>query len=203
MAVSLNSVIGFNSSLPTKNWHDTKSLAISTAAFPNSVAMFGSSSKLQLSWRNSASIPSVADSDQLATDTNDTEQLKEASSAVSSDQNRTPTKRSPLTARERLKAARVLSRNAGSKPSKQALGKNVIDALRESDKGRKRSRLPEAPTNMLDDSKRGLSKPGWTFDFPGGSDLLVIAFSFVFISTVMFATTFVVWKVGAIHFNEY
>ena len=83
------------------------------------------------------------------------------------------------------------------------MGKNVIDALRESDKGRKRSRLPEAPTNMLDDAKRGLSKPGWTFDFPGGSDLLVIVFSFVFISTVMFATTYVVWKVGAIHFNEY
>jgi hypothetical protein len=55
---------------------------------------------------------------------------------------------------------------------------------------------------MLDDSRRGMPKSGLTFDLPGGSDILIIAFSFVFISTVMFATTFLVWKLGAIHFNE-
>lgn len=114
------------------------------------------------------------------------------------------TRKSPLTARERLRAARVLSRyNNESKPSKSDMGSKVLEALRENDQGKKRTRLPEAPTNLFDDSKRGMPKPGWTFQFPGGSDLFVIAFSFVFISTVMFATTYIVWKVGAIHFNEY
>lgn len=115
------------------------------------------------------------------------------------------TKKSPLTARERLRAARVLSRYTESKESsnKSDMGSRVLDALKESDRGKKRSRLPEAPTNLFDDSKRGLPKPGFTFQFPGGFDLFIIVFSFVFISTLMFATTYIVWKVGAIHFNEY
>lgn len=112
-------------------------------------------------------------------------------------------KKVPLTAKERLRAARVLSRYAESKPSKTEMGSKVLDAMRESDKGKKRSRLPEAPTNLFDDSKRGMPKQGLTFQFPGGNDLLLIIFSFVFISTVMFTTTYIVWKVGAIHFNEY
>lgn len=116
----------------------------------------------------------------------------------------TPSRRSPLTARERLKAARVLSKYSEAKPSpsKSAMGSKVLDAIRESDRGKRRSRLPEAPTNMLDDSKRGMPKQGLTFDFPGGVDLFVILLSFVLISTIMFATTYFVWKVGAIHFNE-
>lgn len=115
------------------------------------------------------------------------------------------TKKSPLTARERLRAARVLSRYTESKESsnKSDMGSRVLDALKESDRGKKRSRLPEAPTNLFDDSKRGLPKPGFTFQFPGGFDLFIIVFSFVSISTLMFATTYIVWKVGAIHFNEY
>ncbi|XP_057510122.1 uncharacterized protein LOC130792602 [Actinidia eriantha] len=113
-------------------------------------------------------------------------------------------KRSPLTAREKLRAARVLSRYTESKAStKPDLGSKVLEALRESDRGKKKSGLPEAPTNLFDDSKRGMPKPGWTFEFPGGVDVFIIAFSFVFISTLMFATTYLVWKVGAIHFNEY
>lgn len=123
--------------------------------------------------------------------------------------NANPTlKRSSLTARERLRAARVLSRYTDSsptpKPSKPELGSRLLDALQETDKGKKRrSGLPEAPTNLFDDSKRGMPKPGWTFNFPGGMDVLFVVASFVLISTVMFATTFIVWKVGAIHFNEY
>lgn len=113
------------------------------------------------------------------------------------------TKKVSLTAKERLRAARVLSRYAESKLSKSEMGSNVLDAMRESDKGKKRSRLPEAPTNLFDDSKRGMPKQGLTFQFPGGNDLLVIIFSVVFISAVMFTTTYIVWKVGAIHFNEY
>lgn len=133
-------------------------------------------------------------------------QSSEASNgqAVSSD---TPdsqsTRKTPLTARERLRAARVLNRYNEPKTTKSDMGRKVLDAIRESDRGKKRSRLPEAPTNLFDDSKRGMPKAGWTFQFPGGSDLFVIVFSFVFISTVMFATTYIVWKVGAIHFNEF
>ncbi|KAF8402613.1 hypothetical protein HHK36_010702 [Tetracentron sinense] len=111
-------------------------------------------------------------------------------------------KRSSLTAREKLRAARVLSRNTVSKPLKSELGSKVLDAIRESDRGKKRSGLPEAPSNLFDDSKRGMPKKGLTFEFPGGFDLFLIIFSIVFISTVMFSTTYVVWKVGAIHFNE-
>ncbi|GMH27731.1 hypothetical protein Nepgr_029574 [Nepenthes gracilis] len=110
-------------------------------------------------------------------------------------------RRTSLTARERLRAARVLSRYSESKATKSEMGSSVLDALRESDKGKKG--LPEAPTNLFDDSKRGLPDQGLTFNFPGGVDLLIIAFSVVFISTVMFATTYIVWKAGAIHFNEY
>lgn len=116
-----------------------------------------------------------------------------------------PAKRTSLTAREKLRAARVLSRYNETKgtASKAAMGSKLLDALKESDKGKKNKGLPEAPTNLFDDSKRGMPKKGLTFNFPGGFDLFVIVFSFVFISTVMFATTYIVWKVGAIHFNEY
>ncbi|KAL3650287.1 hypothetical protein CASFOL_006690 [Castilleja foliolosa] len=114
----------------------------------------------------------------------------------------TDSKRAPLTARERLRAARVLNRYNEPKQSKPGLGSNLLDALRETDKGKKRPGLPEAPVNMLDDSKRGMPKEGWTIEIQGGLDVFLIVFSFVFISTVMFATTYVVWKLGAIHFNE-
>ncbi|XP_020274596.1 uncharacterized protein LOC109849196 [Asparagus officinalis] len=112
-------------------------------------------------------------------------------------------KKPPLTAREKLRAARVLSRYTDSKPAKKSLGSKVLDAMREGDGGKRRSGLPQAPENLLDDSKRGMPKPGLTFDFPGGSDLFFIVLSVVLISTVMFTTTYVVWKLGAIHFNEY
>lgn len=123
----------------------------------------------------------------------------------SSNNNNGSAKRAPLTARERLRAARVLSRytEATPKPSKPKMGSQILEVLKESDKkSNRKPGLPEAPTNMLDDSKRGMPKKGLTFDLPGSADILVIAFSFVFISTVMFATTYVVWKLGGIHFNE-
>lgn len=115
-------------------------------------------------------------------------------------------KRLKLTAREKLKAARVRSRDSEPKPVKKPeLGSKVLEALRESDRvtGRKRSGLPEAPVNLLDDSKRGMPKKGLTFELPVGWDVFLIILSVVVISTIMFTTTYVVWKVGAIHFNEY
>ncbi|KAK4436496.1 hypothetical protein Salat_0813300 [Sesamum alatum] len=128
----------------------------------------------------------------------------QVSEAPNGSANSKPTlKKSPLTARERLRAARVLGRYTESKPSKPQLGSKLLEALQESDKGKKRPGLPEAPTNLFDDSKRGLPKQGWTINLPGGMDVFLVIFSFVFISSVMFATTYIVWKVGAIHFNEY
>ncbi|CAA0816867.1 Unknown protein [Striga hermonthica] len=78
-------------------------------------------------------------------------------------------KRAPLTARERLRAARVLNRYNDSKPTKTGLRSNFLEALRNSDNegNRKRSGLPEAPSNLFDDSKKGLPKEGWTINLPG------------------------------------
>ncbi|TVU47400.1 hypothetical protein EJB05_07000 [Eragrostis curvula] len=136
-----------------------------------------------------------------------------------------PPKRAPLTARERLRAARVLGKyaepssakgsSASSKPgggggtaSKPEFGSGVLDALREADAkkgggGRRRSRLPEAPGNLFDDSKRGMPKDGWTFELPFGVDVFLVLVSFTLITTIMFGTAYLVWKLGAIHFNEY
>ena len=129
-----------------------------------------------------------------------------------------PPKRVPLTARERLRAARVLGKYAepGEKKKKgpAEFGSGLLDVLRETEQGaggkkggRKRSGLPEAPSNLLDDTKRGMPKDGWTFDWlaalPVGTDVLIVAASFSIITTVMFGTTYLVWKLGAIHFNEY
>jgi hypothetical protein len=136
-------------------------------------------------------------------------------------------KRAPLTARERLRAARVLGKYAEpakkgasskpgvgaaaewSRPPKPEFGSSVLDALREADAkkagggGRRRSRLPEAPGNLFDDSKRGMPKDGWTFELPFGVDVFLVLVSFTLITTIMFGTVYLVWKLGAIHFNEY
>lgn len=147
---------------------------------------------------------SVAESDRPTTDRGESsneESVPAPEETPSSADVQSKQKKTPLTARERLRAARVLSRYSDPKPTARSeIGRSVLDALRESEKGKKG--LPAAPTNLFDDSKRGMPKKGLTFSFPGGLDLFLIAFSFVFISSVMFATTYLVWKVGAIHFNE-
>ncbi|XWS65828.1 hypothetical protein CRYUN_Cryun05aG0147100 [Craigia yunnanensis] len=249
MAISLNSVFGFNFKLQAKYQHVSRSSVGASALKANPITfplqMYGSGGRIQR--KRWGLCLSVADSDRLAmnssvkgsgdaerpvsndqvsavnppsldshtnVDNESHSQTSEASngSMVYSNlkQEASPSpnlpstsKKASLTAKERLRAARVLSRYAESKPSKSEMGSKVLDAMRESDKGKKRSRLPEAPTNLFDDSKRGMPKQGLTFQFPGGNDLFLIIFSFVFISTVMFTTTYIVWKVGAIHFNEY
>ncbi|KAK7387465.1 hypothetical protein VNO78_28292 [Psophocarpus tetragonolobus] len=128
--------------------------------------------------------------------------INQKQGSAASPKSQSAAKRPPLTARERLKAARVISQYTQSKASKPDMSTRVLEASKQSDRGKKKSGLPEAPTNLFDDSKRGLST-GFTFQFPASSDLFIIVFSFVLISTVMFATTYIVWKVGAIHFNEY
>ncbi|KAG9453522.1 hypothetical protein H6P81_006426 [Aristolochia fimbriata] len=229
MSLTLNLAAGFSS--PVKLQHVSKSVVgennrVTWGIGLKSLSFRLSRSSMELKWNI---LPSASDNNNIATNSKDVDlegseealSHKESSKSMqmpvnSSDMSTTDggtgvpssneqpiPKKSPLTARERLKAARVLSRYADSKPSKSEMGSKVLDALRETEKGKKRSGLPEAPSNLFDDSKRGLPKPGLTFDFPGGNDLLPIIFSFVFISSVMFATTYVVWKAGAIHFNEY
>ncbi|KAL0359155.1 UNVERIFIED_CONTAM: hypothetical protein Sangu_0764900 [Sesamum angustifolium] len=159
----------------------------------------------QGSYSDDGSPAKISDANSSATAEDEVQPSEpEASEVPNVSANSKPTlKRSPLTARERLRAARVLNRYTEAKPSKPQLGSKLLEALQETDKGKKRPGLPEAPTNLFDDSKRGLPKQGWTIDIPGGMDVFLIIFSFVFISSVMFATTYIVWKVGAIHFNEY
>ncbi|KAM2281178.1 uncharacterized protein LOC126630424 isoform X2 [Malus sylvestris] len=219
MAVSFHSVPGFNSTAKYQNVSKGSvgaSIPAATTQFTSFFGAFGQ--RRNVSEKRWGLCLSVADSNQLTTDTGvidksgsqtsdapngslDTSNPKQEASLSPDVQPKS--KRSPLTARERLRVAKVLSRYTDSKPlKKSARGKNVLDALRDSERGKKRSGLPEAPTNIFDDSKRGMPKQGLTWDFPGGNDLFLILFSFVFISTVMFATTFVVWKLGAIHFNE-
>lgn len=169
---------------------------ITTTVNPSSSESSKTEGEVQSSGQTESTVQAFKVSNGSVTSTN---LQQEASSAIP----KPAVKRSPLTAREKLRAARVLSRYNESKASKPDLGSKLIEALRESEKGKKRSGLPEAPTNLFDDSKRGMPKPGWTFEFPGGFDVFLVAFSFIFISTVMFATTYIVWKVGAIHFNEY
>lgn len=131
--------------------------------------------------------------------------INQKQDSAESAKSQSATKLSSVKVRERIRAARVLGQYKEPKATKTEMGSSVLDALKESERGKKKKRsgLPEAPSNLFDDSKRGMPKKGLTFQFPGGFDLFVIVFSFVFISTVMFATTYIVWKVGAIHFNEY
>ncbi|XP_061997449.1 uncharacterized protein LOC133715105 [Rosa rugosa] len=259
MAVSFNSVLGFNSTLQAKYQNVSRfSAGASTPTVTQFTSSFGTfRSRRHINQKRWGLCLSVADSNQLTTETGDkasettstspsedplpavsssslgtsandsqfqTSAIDEPSSQTSKASNgssvnssqkqeeaspppnsQSKSKRSPLTARERLRAAKVLSRyNTESKPArkKSDRSKTVLDAARASDGGKRRSGLPQAPTNIFDDSKRGMPKDGLTWDFPGGADLFLIVFSFVFISTVMFATTYFVWKVGAIHFNE-
>ncbi|CAH2064011.1 unnamed protein product [Thlaspi arvense] len=202
MAVALNA--GFSSPLHNRS-HQVTPLKPSPFAFHISL---NGSTRLLLSSKRSLVLSCLETNDNSITttsvDSSSSDSSKAASESVESGSNGTA-KRAPLTARERLRAARVLSRytEATPKPTKPKMGSQILEVLKESDKKSKRKPgLPEAPTNMLDDSKRGMPKKGLTFDLPGSADILVIAFSFVFISTVMFATTFLVWKLGGIHFNE-
>ncbi|KAM7491899.1 hypothetical protein LguiA_034820 [Lonicera macranthoides] len=133
----------------------------------------------------------------------DSQTLKVSNGSTVSSDPKPAIKRLRLTAREKLKAARVLSRNSEPRAYKKAeLGSKVLALMRESDRGKKRSGLPEAPTNIFDDSKRGMPKKGLTWELPGGTDVFLIILSVVVISTIMFTTTYIVWKVGAIHFND-
>ncbi|KAF0928150.1 hypothetical protein E2562_038057 [Oryza meyeriana var. granulata] len=59
---------------------------------------------------------------------------------------------------------------AAAAAGKPEFGSRVLYTLRETDGAKKRrSRLPEAPSNMFDYSKRGLPKEGWFEALAGGA----------------------------------
>ncbi|KAI9156096.1 hypothetical protein LWI28_000414 [Acer negundo] len=220
-AVSLNSIVGFNSTHVSRS--SVRAAAPKAVPFTSPLSIL--TSRRSVKKRRLGLCLSVADSDRLATNTSNEGsgdsvrsisnnqvlavnvssldspsgnippqttvdgsgiQTPEATNGLvssdpkpnisSSSSSQSPTKRSSLTAREKLRAARVRSRDNELKVSKSDMSSRVLAASRASDGRKKRSGLPEAPTNIFDDSKRGMPKPGLTFQFPG---------------------------VGAIHFNEY
>lgn len=111
-----------------------------------------------------------------------------------------------VSAQEKLRTARTLSGFAESnKPVMPQPGKNILDALRESDKQGKTTKFgqPVVPTNLFDDKKRGSPAEWGKFVFTVAPGELFLLLSFVLISCIMFGTTYLVWKLGAIHYNEY
>ncbi|XP_057815309.1 uncharacterized protein LOC131028945 [Cryptomeria japonica] len=111
-----------------------------------------------------------------------------------------------LSAQEKLRTARTLSGFAESnKPVMPQPGKNLLDALRESDKQGKTTKFgqPVVPSNLFDDKKRGSPAEWGKFVFTVAPGQLFLLLSFLLISSIMFGTTYLVWKLGAIHYNEY
>ncbi|XP_010536227.1 PREDICTED: uncharacterized protein LOC104811239 [Tarenaya hassleriana] len=209
MAVALNAGAGFTSPLHTRYHPVLRSLVKvpPPKATPfESISYINGSRGLISDKRRLVVSCKALDDDDVGETPSLSETREPGNGSASSSEMQTASKRAPLTARERLRAARVLSRYTETAPkqsSKPEMGRKLLDAMKESDKKeKKKPGLPEAPTNLFDDSKRGLPQ-GFTFQFPGGNEILIIAVSFVLISTAMFATTYLVWKLGAIHFNEY
>lgn len=111
-----------------------------------------------------------------------------------------------LSAQEKLRTARALSGFAESnKPVMPQPGKSLLDALRESDKKGKTTKYgqPVEPSNLFDDKKRGSPAEWGKFVFTVAPGQIFLLLSFLLISGLMFGTTYFVWKVGAIHYNEY
>lgn len=109
-----------------------------------------------------------------------------------------------LSVREKLRTARTLSGFAESdKPGTPQRQKNLLDALRQSDKEGKTTKYgqPIEPSNLFDDRKRSTEKEQ-KFEFTWGPSQFYGLLSFVILTSIMFGTTYIVWKVGAIHYND-
>ncbi|KAG5239992.1 Differentiation-associated protein [Salix suchowensis] len=175
MSISLNPVVGFKSTLQTKYHHVSR---------PNSM--------IQINGRRRGSFVLAVDNDRLVTDAI----IKGHGGSESSIfDNQLPAMNSSLRI---LQLLGLSDRRTESKTSKSEMGRKVLDALRESDKGKKNSGLPEALKTCLMTASEGCQRRDGPFNFQGFRTLFIVV-SFVLISTIMFATTYIVWKVGAIH----
>lgn len=93
---------------------------------------------------------------------------------------------------------------AGARPA--GSGKRVLEAFKEGEKENKSTTkfgLPVVPTNIFDEVRRTpeeIAADAFKFEINPGQ--LLLAGSFLVVIAIMFGTVFLVWKVGAIHYNE-
>ncbi|KAL3690524.1 hypothetical protein R1sor_016833 [Riccia sorocarpa] len=99
---------------------------------------------------------------------------------------------------------------SGAKPASPFVqptrGKRVVDAFKEGEKEGKTTKFgqPVVPTNIFQDQRRTpeeIAADAFKFSISPGQLLLIG--SFLLIGGLMIGTAFLVWKVGAIHYNEY
>jgi hypothetical protein len=93
---------------------------------------------------------------------------------------------------------------AGARPA--GSGKRVLDAFKQGEKEGITTKFgqPVVPSNIFDEVRRTpeeIAADSFKFEINPGQILL--AGSFLIVIAVMFGTVFLVWKVGAIHYNEY
>eukprot|EP00252_Welwitschia_mirabilis_P022305 TRINITY_DN599_c0_g1_i1.p1 TRINITY_DN599_c0_g1~~TRINITY_DN599_c0_g1_i1.p1 ORF type:complete len:257 (-),score=38.59 TRINITY_DN599_c0_g1_i1:70-840(-) len=103
------------------------------------------------------------------------------------------------------KTDRILSGFASSERRSDSFrsqpGKNILEVLKESDKFQKRGK-PVEPSDLFTDPKRS-SKTEKAIEFKFEAPQLFVLVSFFLISSLMFGTVYIVWKLGAIHYNEF
>lgn len=84
-------------------------------------------------------------------------------------------------------------------------GKQVLDAFKEGEKAGKTTKFgqPIVPKNIFDDVRQTQAeKDADKFSFNLKPSDIFLIFSFLLIIGLMLGTAFLVWKVGAIHYNE-
>ena len=103
-------------------------------------------------------------------------------------------------------AEKKLLASGSVRPTTSFGSKKLLDAFKEGDKFDTKVKIgqPKAPANIFTDSVRTaeeIEADKWVFRLDRGQSLL--ALSFFASSVLMFAKVWFVWKVGAIHFNEF
>lgn len=112
---------------------------------------------------------------------------------------------SPLAGTEKLKGSKpsvFLDSRAGG-AFKQPGPKGLLDSLRQSENTTTKFGQPIVPTNLFDEPDKLTAEDKKRFDFTFNAGQLFLVFSFLTIIGVMLGTAYLVWKVGAIHYNEY
>ncbi|KAH7416326.1 hypothetical protein KP509_14G086200 [Ceratopteris richardii] len=112
---------------------------------------------------------------------------------------------SPAAGTERLKGARpsvfLDSKTVGN--FKEPGPKGLLDTLRQSEDKSTKFGQPFVPKNLFDEPEKLTAEDKKRFDFSFNAGQLILVFSFLTIIGVMLSTAFLVWKVGAIHYNEF
>jgi hypothetical protein len=84
-------------------------------------------------------------------------------------------------------------------------GKQVLEAFKRGEVEGKTTKFgqPIVPKNIFEDTRRTPEEiAADKFQFQLSTDALLLGLSFVLVIALMLATAFLVWKVGAIHYNE-